>query len=165
VAGLAGRRSLGMYDTTHQFMRTTAQQLTTTRSTRFRYSIVATKRSEWINLPRQARNVLPIGMLSSTVCMYSPAVFFLFSLMCSCIRDGIYTVQRTTRVGKRPTGTVQYCELHHNRPKFALFRLFSGAVLQIAPAQSDFQSEIGRLLCNSQSQSVALTQSLLCDLS
>ena len=28
--------------------------------------------------------------------------------------------------------------------------LFSGAILQIAPAQSDFQWEIGRLLCNSQ---------------
>ena len=28
--------------------------------------------------------------------------------------------------------------------------LSSGAFLQIAPAQSDFQSEIGRLLCNSQ---------------
>ena len=28
--------------------------------------------------------------------------------------------------------------------------LFSGAILQIAPAQSYFQSEIGRLLCNSQ---------------
>eukprot|EP01046_Picozoa_sp_COSAG06_P000426 COSAG06_NODE_12_length_35417_cov_270.698992_8_plen_99_part_00 len=28
--------------------------------------------------------------------------------------------------------------------------LFSAAILQIAPAPSDFQSEIGRLLCNSQ---------------
>jgi hypothetical protein len=32
-----------------------------------------------------------------------------------------------------------YCELHNNRPKFALFLLFSGAILQIAPAQSGFQ--------------------------
>jgi len=32
-----------------------------------------------------------------------------------------------------------YCELHNNRPNFALFLLFSGAVLHIVPAQSDFQ--------------------------
>ena len=38
------------------------------------------------------------------------------------------------------------CELHLNRPNFALFVLFSGAFLQIVPAQSGFQSEIGQLL-------------------
>jgi hypothetical protein len=39
-----------------------------------------------------------------------------------------------------------YCELHNEqRPKpAALFLLFSGAILQLAPAQSDFRSEIGR---------------------
>ena len=29
--------------------------------------------------------------------------------------------------------------LHTNRPKFALFRLFSGALLETAPARIDFQ--------------------------
>jgi hypothetical protein len=44
-----------------------------------------------------------------------------------------------------------YCELHINRPEFVhRKRLFSGVILQIAPAQSAFQWEIGRLLCNSQ---------------
>ena len=31
------------------------------------------------------------------------------------------------------------CELHNNRPNFTLFLLFSGAILQIAPAQRDFK--------------------------
>jgi hypothetical protein len=31
------------------------------------------------------------------------------------------------------------CELHNDCPKFALFLLFSGGILQIAPAPSDFQ--------------------------
>jgi hypothetical protein len=34
-----------------------------------------------------------------------------------------------------------YCELLNNRPSFAILTLFSGAILQIAPVQSDFQSE------------------------
>ena len=38
-----------------------------------------------------------------------------------------------------------YCELHNNRPIFHFSLLFSEATLQIAPAQSDFQSEIGQL--------------------
>ena len=39
-----------------------------------------------------------------------------------------------------------YCELfklHNNRPNFALFLLFSGAILQIAPVQSDFSRKLG----------------------
>jgi hypothetical protein len=52
------------------------------------------------------------------------------------------------QIGVRPLRN--YCELHNDRPNFAVFLLFSGAILQIAPAQSEFQQEIGRLLCNSQ---------------
>jgi hypothetical protein len=32
-----------------------------------------------------------------------------------------------------------YCELHDNRPNVSMFPLFSGAIMQIAPAQSHFQ--------------------------
>jgi len=35
-----------------------------------------------------------------------------------------------------------YCELHNNCPNFALFPSFSGAVLQIVPAQSEFNRAI-----------------------
>ena len=34
---------------------------------------------------------------------------------------------------------VRYCELHNNRPNFALSLLFSGVIVQIAADQSDFQ--------------------------
>jgi hypothetical protein len=53
-------------------------------------------------------------------------------------------------VGKVGTLKTDYCELHNGRPNFALFPLFSGAIMQIAPAQSNFQWETGRLLCNLQ---------------
>jgi hypothetical protein len=56
---------------------------------------------------------------------------------------------------------VRYCELHNDRPFLHFSRLFSGAVLQTAPAQSDFQSEFGRLLCNSQQTSFVVRHSML----
>ena len=62
-------------------------------------------------------------------------------------RGSIYRVD--VIAAKQQTSWWYYCKLRNNRPNFALFLLFSGAILQNAPAQSDVR-EIGRPLRYSQ---------------
>ena len=55
-------------------------------------------------------------------------------------RDQIINwIAQTSSVRTTRSREGAYCELHNNRPNFALFLLLSGAILQTAPAQSAFQ--------------------------